>query len=99
MTPYVTSPSPANPRGPSGRWARQGRLGPEGRHGSDGEPALPCRTPKRCKGRRSAPAVADVTPYGSAIRCEPIPVIIGRTPERSKPALLEFPSGEKPALL
>src|SRR5258708_279129 len=41
------------------------------------------------------------------IRCEPIPVIIGRTPERSKPALLaakvpallEDPSGEKPALL
>jgi hypothetical protein len=42
-----------------------------------------------------------------ARRCEPIPVIIGRTPERSKPALLaakvpallEDPSGEKPALL
>jgi hypothetical protein len=34
-----------------------------------------------------------------AIRCETIPVIIGRTPERSKPALLEFPSGEKPALV
>src|SRR5258707_9975527 len=41
------------------------------------------------------------------IRYEPIPVIIGRTPERSKPALLaakvpallEDPSGEKPALL
>ena len=29
-----------------------------------GQPC-PCRTPKRRKGRRSAPAVADVTPYGS----------------------------------
>src|SRR5258708_18470116 len=37
------------------------------------------------------------------IRCEPIPVIIGRTPEpsREKPALLaaKVPSREKPALL
>jgi hypothetical protein len=34
-----------------------------------------------------------------AKRCETIPVIIRRTPERSKPTLLEFTSGEKPALL